>query len=238
MNIHSPFDPDAMRAGHLADHIEQCSRLLREYEQLLQTEEDPARRSRYRSQIERLRESLAQFRNEYDDLQSRSRLEPAALTELAAKIGVLESGLAETLADAEALRALLENRFADEQRNLARTLLAGLDQKQLALTRQLLNALDAGELDPEATSAAVVAATQGACETLDRVPPAEATVAAAISSTAKVLEDPKVETKSKFKLTVPLIPLLLAYETEVGFSGAANLKAAWQGLISKVRPRT
>jgi len=56
------------RLGDLEDNIRQGMDLLKGYEDELRHETDPRRLARYRSEIERQRESLAQYQQEYDEL--------------------------------------------------------------------------------------------------------------------------------------------------------------------------
>ena len=52
---------------------------------------------------------------------------------------------------------------------------------------------------------------------------------------SKVVDDPKLDVNHKLKISVPIIPLILSYETEVELKSGLNLKAAWQGLKARVR---
>jgi hypothetical protein len=50
-----------------------------------------------------------------------------------------------------------------------------------------------------------------------------------------VVDDPKLDVNHKLKVSVPIIPLILSYETEVELKSGLNLKAAWQRLKARVR---
>jgi hypothetical protein len=50
-----------------------------------------------------------------------------------------------------------------------------------------------------------------------------------------VVEDPKLDVSHKLKVSIPIIPLILSYETEVELKSGLNLKAAWQRLKVRVR---
>jgi septation ring formation regulator EzrA len=52
---------------------------------------------------------------------------------------------------------------------------------------------------------------------------------------SEVVDDPKLDAHHKLKVSVPIIPLILSYETELELKSGLNLKAAWQGLKARVR---
>jgi hypothetical protein len=54
-------------------------------------------------------------------------------------------------------------------------------------------------------------------------------------SLSKMVDDPKLDVTHKLKVSVPIIPLILSYETEVGLKSGLNLKVAWQRLKARVR---
>jgi hypothetical protein len=54
-------------------------------------------------------------------------------------------------------------------------------------------------------------------------------------SLSEVVDDPKIDVNHKLKISVPIIPLILSYETEVELKSGLNLKAAWQSLKARVR---
>jgi len=51
---------------------------------------------------------------------------------------------------------------------------------------------------------------------------------------SEMVDDPKLDVSHKLKVSIPIIPLILTYETEVGLKSGLNLKAAWQRLKAKV----
>ncbi|MFM6269320.1 MAG: hypothetical protein ACKPFA_22885, partial [Dolichospermum sp.] len=63
----SNFD---LRLQHLEDNIRQDQDLLKEYEDTLRYEDDPRRKTKYRREIEQLRESANRYQTEYDELRS------------------------------------------------------------------------------------------------------------------------------------------------------------------------
>ena len=56
-----------------------------------------------------------------------------------------------------------------------------------------------------------------------------------VENLSAVVDDPKLDVTHKLKVSVPIIPLILTYETEVGLKSGLNLKVAWQRLKARVR---
>ena len=52
---------------------------------------------------------------------------------------------------------------------------------------------------------------------------------------SEVVDDPKLDVSHKLKVSLPIIPYILTYETEVGLKSGLNLKAAFQGLTARLR---
>ena len=66
------------RIQQLADNIRKDMDLLNDYENELRCETDPRRLARYRREIERQRESLGRYQQEYDELRGQVTGEPSA----------------------------------------------------------------------------------------------------------------------------------------------------------------
>jgi hypothetical protein len=52
---------------------------------------------------------------------------------------------------------------------------------------------------------------------------------------SEMVDDPKLDVNHKLKVSIPIIPLILSFETEVELKSGLNLKAAWQRLKARVR---
>lgn len=56
-----------------------------------------------------------------------------------------------------------------------------------------------------------------------------------IERISEVINEPRMDVRHKLKITIPIIPVLLACEGELELSSGMNLETAWQGLIAKVK---
>ncbi len=63
-----------------------------------------------------------------------------------------------------------------------------------------------------------------------------ATAANQIAQVVPILQAPTADLKQKLKLSIPLIPYILYYETEFNLNITANLKAAWGRLTQRFPP--
>lgn len=58
-----------------------------------------------------------------------------------------------------------------------------------------------------------------------------------LAQVAPVIQEPTADIKQKLKLSIPLIPFLLSFETELNLNIAANLTAAWERLKERFHPQ-
>jgi len=122
---------------------------------------------------------------------------------------------------------------ASEQRILA-PILARLDAQQTGLTAAVLDALEsrtfpAHELEQHlaAIHLALAQINIRAAHIADRQ---LAAVAVAAPKLAEVASAPGLDIKHKLKVTIPIVPLLVAYEGELGLGSHMNLREAWRAL--------
>ena len=58
-----------------------------------------------------------------------------------------------------------------------------------------------------------------------------------IKTTASIINAEEISVNQKLKLSIPLIPLILNYEGEIGLDSTINLKRAWNWLKGKFQTR-
>lgn len=56
-----------------------------------------------------------------------------------------------------------------------------------------------------------------------------------VRNTAKMMDDPKLDNAHKLKISIPIIPTILSYETQIEVKGGLNLRKIWDGFRAKVR---
>jgi len=233
-----------LRTQQLADNIRQDLELLKGYEDELRYETDPRRLAKYRREIERQRESLSRFQQEYDDLQKQVIGEPPAemqdtadmLHQMDAKLDGLLSGQKVIQDDLKDFRKTLLARFDASEKTVITAIVERLDQNQLATVQSILDGMEGNRI-PESELQETLNAVQ---QSLSEIKQNEAEyydsqLVRDIESLSDVVDDPRLDVSHKLKVSLPIIPLILSYEGEVGLKSGLNLKAALQGLTARLR---
>jgi hypothetical protein len=136
---------------------------------------------------------------------------------------------------ADLLRKEIPTRFAADEQALITAVVKRLNADQLALTRTALQEADHVPNDPDLAQLRVAVA--GELPAMQQQLAAKSTPEAAqIAQAVRVIQDPLTDASQKLKLSIPLIPLFLSYETELRLNITANLKAAWERLKQRFHP--
>ena len=233
-----------LRLQDLADNIRQDLNLLKEYEDGLRYETDPRRLAGYRREIERQRESLTRYQQEYDELQKQVTGVPSAemvdtadlLRQMDAKLDDLLAGQENMQDDLNDLRKTLLARFDTSEQAIISAIVQRLDQNQLATVQSILDEIEAHSV-PENELQETLSAIQQALLEIRQTERGlyDSQLMSEAKDLSEMVDDPKLDVNHKLKVSVPIIPLILSYETEVELKSGLNLKAAWQRLKARVR---
>jgi len=217
---------------HLADNIRKDLDLLKGYEDKLRYEDDPRRMKRYRMEIERQRESLSCYKQEYEELQREVTGEKSAVMgeitdmfqQIDAKLDSIQRGQKDLLA-----------RFNDSEQLIISTIVHRLDQTQSVAVRSILDVIEAdcvSKSDLQETLNAV----QEVLSEIKQIGSGgyDPQLVSEAGGLLEVVDNQKFDVAHKLKLSVPIIPLILSYETEFGLKSVLNLKAAWEELKARV----
>ena len=233
-----------LRIQDLADNIRKDLNLLRAYEDELRYETDPRRLARYRLEIERQRESLTRYQQEYDELQKQVTGVPSAemvdtanlLRQMDAKLDVVLKNQKVMQDDLKDLRKTLLARFDASEQAIITAIVQRLDLNQLATVQSILDEIETHRVPENELQETLNTIQQALLE----IRPIEigfydSQLVSEAKSLSEVVDDPKLDVTHKLKVSVPIIPLILSYETEVELKSGLNLKAAWQRLKARVR---
>nr|CBH39266.1 conserved hypothetical protein [uncultured archaeon] len=233
-----------LRLQDLADNIRQDLNLLKEYEDELRYETDPRHLARYRREIERQRESLTRYQQEYDELQKQvTGVPPAEMVDTANLLRQMDAKLDDVLSgqkvmqdDLKDLRKTLLARFDASEQVIISTIVQRLDQNQLATVQSILAEIETHSV-PENELQETLNTIQQALLEIRQTERGlyDSQLMTEAKSLSDLVEDPKLDVTHKLKVSIPIIPLILSYETEVGLKSGLNLKAAWQRLKVRVR---
>lgn len=235
---------DLIRIQHLKDNIEKDLILLKEYEDVLRVEDDPRRRARYRYETEKLRESAARYRQEYNELGvqalggSSTELQGIGkqLKHMDAKLDVLLSTQGTIRNELKELREAMLVRFDASEQVVIAAVLERLDQNQLAIVQTVLDALESGRVAESELQDTLMALQQLLAEIRERkTTEKEPALSAAVERVSEAVAAPTLDVKHKLKIAAPIIPMVLSYEGEIDLGSRLDLEATWKRLIAKIR---
>ena len=231
-----------LRLEQLADNIRQDLNLLKAYEDELRYERDPRRLAGYRREIERQRESLTRYQQEYDELQKQVTGEPPAkmvdtadlLPQMDAKLDNVQRRLEDIEDNLKELRKTLLARFDANEQKIISAIVQRLDQNQLATVQSILDEIETHRV-PENELQETFSAIQQTLLEIRETEWYDSQLVSEAKRLSKMVDDPKLDVNHKLKVSVPIIPLILSYETEVELKSGLSLKAAWQRLKARVQ---
>jgi septal ring factor EnvC (AmiA/AmiB activator) len=232
------------RLQDLADNIRQDLNLLKAYEDELRYETDPRRLARYRREIERQRESLTRYQQEYDELRKQvtgvqsAEMEDTAnlLPQMDAKLDNVQRRLEDIEDNLKDLRKTLLARLDASERVIISAIVQQLDQNQLAIVQSILDEIGTHSVPENELQETLSALQQALLEIRQtEIGLYDSQLVSGAKDLSEMVDDPKLDVTHKLKVSIPIIPLILSYETEVELKSGVNLKAAWQRLKVRVR---
>ena len=249
--IPQPAFGDEQRLQDLQGNIERESELLRAYEEQLTFEDDPRRLLKIQHEIERQKAAIASYRQEAAQMQAAlSAAAVADADEVQERLDDIDQKLAalsQQLGDAENRLAAGQQTIRDHIRQQQQTILAHIaaqhrqtlaalvekmDANQLALTELLLDAADRQQI-AQWDAEQLTRLSQQALVNLKRLRQNQPDAA----QWQSMLDLLARETgwQQKLKLTLPLIPGIVEFESEMTMDVVPALKQAWQRLADKIR---
>ena len=202
--------------------------LLKEYEEVLEYEDDPRKIAKYNREIQRQKKTIAGYELQYKELAQKlqqtapeqlQRVEQK-LQDIDRKIDVLVTGQVAISSDLYNLRQTLLSRYDDGERKMLEAITQQLNFSQLELTEKLLDGMQDDKVSEQEMSDMLVLVEQRLAE----LPKEESELI------ADSLQDSKSNIKHKLKIILPLI--LLRYEVEIELGSGFNIKSAWQKLTA------
>lgn len=218
------------RLKDLESNIARDDELLQQYRDVLRDTSDPRDMGRYEREIERQQKSITRYEQEYAELKQKliekqpTQVQDVGqqLQQMDEKINVLLTG---QIAIYKKQLQILE-RYNTSEKAIISSITKELNQTQLVLTENLLQALDNNMVsEPEMQQMLAVLE-----ERLPYLPPSQAAI-------AEIIKDPEMDARHKLKVTLPIIPMLVEYEGELELGSGFNIKSAWQQLVTKLGRR-
>lgn len=232
----SNFD---LRLQHLEDNIRQDQDLLKEYEDTLRYEDDPRRKTKYRRQIEQLRESANRYQTEYDELRSQITGESSVqmqnvaieLQQMNTRLDRLSAGQKAIYENINHLRKGLLARYEAGEQNIIATLTEKLDDSQMVMISAVLDAIETNQV----TEGEMQNILQGIEQNITKLQQQGTALPPSESALVEIINYPELDFKHKLKVAIPLIPFILDYEGELELGTGINLKQALQALMMRLK---
>jgi hypothetical protein len=213
----------------IVDNIDQDQKLLKDFKDALRYEDDPLRQAKYRRSISRIKESLAQHEQEYDEVRQQVLVKEQSaefelqLQQIDEKLNLILGGQVATYQNLIQMRQVLLSRYSQTERHLVEAVAEQLSQGQLLITQTLLNAIEENKVsEPEMKQVLLLLE-----ERVQALPSSH-------SSIANLIKDPGLDVKHKLKVAIPLIPFVLDYEGEIELGTGLNLETVWKGVLAKL----
>lgn len=223
------------RLEQLEDNISKDLKLLKEYEELIRTEEDPKRKLKYRSEIEALKFSASKYTDEYNQLKQNlisegisAQSEPAELNHIQNKLDELLLGQSEIRQNISETQRAIIGHYTQSERQILLNIIEKIDQHQAEITSRILERIDRDESsDIEVDN--TINKIEGALVEIEANPKFSIPQKQEIM---KIINDPQINNKQKLKFIIPIISFLLQYEQEIEISSDVNLQEVWNHIKS------
>ena len=254
--VRQPAYGDKQRVQDLQRHINREADLLNKYRGQRRRENDPRRLENIDYEINRQKETIAEYREEIAEIQSTlpttvPPVEQAHLHDITQRLSAMSDqidGLVDgqaSLVDGQKDLADGQVRISAELRQQQETILARIDEKHRETATILVNKMNSNQL--EVTTLLMDAAAR------QQVAKWEAQQLTILTEQAltdmrknqpdasewkNLLDALANETgwEQKLKLTIPLIPGILEFESEMAMDVVPALKGAWNTLVNRIRP--
>ena len=234
--MRSNFD---LRLQHLDDNIRQDQDLLKEYEDSLRYEDDPRRKSKYRREIEQLRQSANRYQEEYDELRMQLTGEPTVqmqnvaiqLQQINTRIDRLSTGQKAIYENINHLRQGLLTRYEAGEQKIIATLTEQLDHSQMVMISTVLDAIETNQV----TEGEMQLILQGIQQNITKLQQSGIALPPSQSALVEVINAPELDFKHRLKVGIPIIPFILDYEGELELGTGINLKATLQALMMRAK---
>jgi hypothetical protein len=222
------------RLSNLLSNIAGDESLLREFQDTLRYEDDPLRKGKYRREIMRLKESISQHQQEYEELSQKTSVEeqPAEvkaagtqLRQIGEKLDLILEGQVATNQGLTEMRLALLSSYSQTEQVVIEGIAEQLSQSQLALSQNLLDALEENKL------------TDSEMKQLLSLLEEHLPLLLAHKTAAEIITDPSLDVKHRLKVAIPIIPFLLDYEGEIELGTGFNIKTAWEQVQAKLGVR-
>ena len=215
----------ALRLQQLEKNIVKVVQLLGEYEEELNDEDDPLKKSKYRRRIEDLKKKQIEYENELIELQDQSSDEQAPqFQNIEKQLQGIDNKIDLLLDGQSSLIQTLLFHFNSVEQMLVQPFIQRLGDSDLIQVQASLETIDSKPVNEEEAQIILTETKQLLTELKSRnifLPVSDKDI-------AEIIHYPTIDTKHSLKLTIPIIPFILSYEGELGTGAGIKLRETWQ----------
>lgn len=213
----------------MENNITRAFTRIDEYQVELEDERDPNQRSQYRRRIEQLRGTLVEYQKEYSELQKQelgdSSTQMQTVSSQLQRLNIQINSLGNlVLGSHKDLKQVLLARYTASEQMIVSEITKQLNQNQLITVEAALQAVDSNQV-PVMEMQELVIEAQNALTLLNEK---QGGLSAEKQRVSEMLKSPELDFQHKVKVSLPIIPLLVDYEAEIGLGTGFNLKSMWE----------
>ena len=217
----------ALRLQQLEKNIVKVVQLLGEYEEELNDEDDPLKKSKYCSRVEDLKKKQIEYENELIELQSQSSNEQAPqFQNIAKQLQGIDNKIDLLLDGQSSLIQTLLFHFNSVEQMLVQPFIQRLGDSDLIQVQASLETIDTKQLNDEEVQI-ILTETK---HLLTELKSHNLSLPVSSKDIDEIINHPTLDTKHSLKLTIPIIPFILTYEGELVTGAGIKLKETWQKL--------
>lgn len=221
------------RLQDLQDHLEQDQKLLKEFEEALIFEDDPRRLGKYKRDIQRQKESIANYTKEYKDLEKQlAETSEPQMQVVKNQLQLIESQIESQIDQIDAKLKIvivnqdsLLNRYDAAEQSILKVIIEQLNHTQQVLIEKMLDAIETNQI-PESEMRQMLALLE---ERIPSLPPSSQ------PALAEIIKSPQLDAKHKLVVSMPIVPGLINYEGELELGSDFNIKSVWNHIINRLR---
>jgi hypothetical protein len=214
-----------LRWQQLEENISRVLQLLNEYEEELLDEDDPGRKNKYRRRVESLKQQKSGYEEEFAELQVQLAGEYPLQTEnISSQLQEIDNKIDLLLDSQVSLSQALMLHFSPKEQELLLPFTQKLDGPELINIQAFLEVVETDQVS-EREIQLMLTETRALLEKLQKQNLALPVGKEAVS---EIINSPTIDAKHALKVSIPIIPFILAYEGELGLGTGINLKETWQ----------
>ena len=189
-------------------------------------------------EIERLKTSASNYQQEYEKLERELAVETPSesqsvrvdLHKVNEKLDALLTGQTNITENLYQLRQAILSRYDAGEQHIINSITERLNDAQAQTVQVMLEAIEIDQINEAEMSEAVDAVRRALAEIQQR-----GIALPNHSELSETVSARQLDVKHKLKVAIPIIPLLLEYETEIELGSGLNLEGVWNRLVNKFR---